>query len=77
MVQIKSLFLDEWAVVYLSEYLHIGCERHLITEWWNFSDERIAQMDSGALEWWKKYKGFIRQAIELSPAVPTGHEDAA
>jgi len=30
-------------------------------------------MDSGALEWWRKWKTIIFQIIEMSPAKPTGY----
>ena len=76
MREIKTLLLDVWPVTYTATHLHIGCERHLITEWWDFDDDRIARMDIKALGWWKKWKDFIRQAIEMSPAVPTGREES-
>ena len=67
--RIKSIFIERYPVAYTSECLQIGCERHDITEWMGFDDERILEMDGDtALAWWKKYKGFIKQAIELSPA---------
>ena len=71
MRQIKSLFLEAYPVAYTSEYLQIGCERHTIMEWWEFDDDRIEEMDGEkALIFWAKYRDFIRQAIELSPATP-------
>ena len=76
MVEIKTLILDIWPVTYTTDHLHIGCERHLISEWWEFDDERIAQMDSKALAWWKKWKAYIQQTIELSPATPTGNKES-
>ena len=76
MREIKTVLLDTWSVTYTADHLHIGCERHLITEWWDFDDDRIARMDIKALGWWKKWKDFIRQAIEMSPAVPTGREES-
>ena len=75
MGEIKSIALDTYAIAYTDTYLQIGCERHEIGEWWAFDDERIDQMDKGALEWWKKWKPFIQQAIEMSPATPTKRED--
>ena len=74
--EIKSLFLSEtYSITYTSEVLQIGCESHLIADWWEFDNKRIAEMDGKtALTFWKKYKAFIKQAIELSPAKPTGAE---
>ena len=74
MREVKNLLFDTFTVTYTSEILHIGCESHLISDWWAFDDEVISRMDSGALLWWGRYKDFIKMAIEISPAVPTGHE---
>ena len=76
MREIKTVLLDTWSVTYTADHLHIGCERHLITEWWDFDDDRIARMDIKALEWWKKWKAYIQQTIELSPATPTGNKES-
>jgi hypothetical protein len=76
MAEIKSQFLEIWPLTYTAWHLHIGCERHRITEWWEFDDARIATMDENALVWWKKWKDFIRQAIELSPATPTKNAES-
>ena len=76
MAEIKTLLLEVWSITYTAEHLHIGCERHLISDWWDFDDERIARMDSKALAWWKKWKAFIQHAIELSPATPTGNKES-
>ena len=75
MSEIKSIAIDTYDIAYTATYLQIGCELHEIDEWWAFDDERIDRMDSGALEWWKKWKPFIQQAIEMSPATPTKRED--
>ena len=74
MCEVKSLSLDNYSVTYTSEVLQIGCECHLISDWWTFDDKAISKMDSDALAWWVRYKEFIKMAIEISPAVPTGHE---
>ena len=79
---IKSIFLDTYPITYTDEYLQIGCEKHLIKDWWKFDEDRIRQMDGqAAVDWWAKYKTFVKRAIKLSPAKPTGYvekqEDAA
>ena len=68
---IKSLQLEKYDICYTSEVLQIGCEQHSIKAWFEFSDDEIARMEDGALEWWNKWKVFIKTAIELSPAEPT------
>jgi hypothetical protein len=58
--------------------MQIGCERHLITEWAEFDDKRILEMDGkDALKFWRKYKSWIFQAIELAPAEPTKTDEVA
>lgn len=74
MKEIKSIFIDKYPVTYTADILQIGCERHRINDWWKFYDEEINSMDDGALEWWGKYKSIIKETIELSPAIETGHE---
>jgi uncharacterized protein YjbI with pentapeptide repeats len=71
---IKSIFVsEEYPIVYTVYYLQIGCERHLISEWSEFDDARIVQMDGKkALEFWRKYKEFIFMSIQIAPAKHTG-----
>ena len=74
--QMKSIFLDEYPITYTAEVMQIGCKRYKINDWWQFDDEQILKMDGKrALKFWRKYKEFIKQAIELSPATPTGKEN--
>lgn len=64
---------DTYAIAYTSDVIQIGCERHTISEWAEFDDKRILEMDGKtALRWWRKYKDWIFQTIELCPAKPTG-----
>ena len=69
---IKSLQLEKYPIAYTPSVLQIGCKNYLISEWVEFDDKKIAQMDSGALEWWKKWKSTIMQTIERDPCEPTG-----
>ena len=83
--EIKSLFVSEaYPITYTAEYLQIGCQRHAIADWWEFSDGRIIDMDGKkALKFWREWKDTIRAIIEKSPATPTtpnaaeAQEDAA
>lgn len=77
---IKSIFVSEvYPIVYTVDYLQIGCERHLISDWSNFDDRRILEMDGKrALEFWKSFKDFIFMSIKIAPASATGFvEDKA
>ena len=57
-----------WKISYTHDFLQIGCEGHLISEWWEFDDERISQMDKKALTWWKESKSILKSVIEEFPA---------
>ena len=70
---IKSVFLETYPIAYTSNTLQIGCQKHPITDWWEFEDDEIIEMDGEeALVWWKKWKGQIKTLIEMSPAESTG-----
>ena len=71
MKHIKTLQTDKYLVSYTTRVLQIGCKKHSIEEWKNFDDDTISKMDSGALEWWAKWKPIIMQIIEMSPCEPT------
>ena len=71
MRHIKSLQTERYTITYTSTILQIGCKRFTIDEWKNFDDKTISRMDSGALEWWAKWKPIIMQIIEMSPCEPT------
>ena len=68
--EIKSILVaEEYSIVYTADYLQIGCERHKITDWWDFDDERIINMDGEkALKFWEEWKNVIKKIIEKSPA---------
>ena len=68
---IKSIQTEKYYITYTSSTLQVGCQRHSIEEWQKFSDETIAKMDNGALEWWTKWKPIIMQIIEMAPCEPT------
>jgi len=72
MVTVKSVQADIWPVAYTHDTLQIGCQRHLITEWWAFEDKEIERMDSRALTWWVVWKPILQAMISASPADPTG-----
>lgn len=64
--EIKTLLCCKYKVSFTKDLLSIGCKQHKISEWKNFSDDEIAQMDDGELELWIKWKDFIFMAIDLS-----------
>ena len=63
---ILSMQVTQWGIAFTKTHLAIRCKQYSIEEWRNFNDDEISKMNYGALEWWKKWKDFIFQAIELS-----------
>ncbi|HFQ2795018.1 TPA: pentapeptide repeat-containing protein [Pseudomonas aeruginosa] len=70
--EVKSIQLDVWPVTYTATHMQIGCQQHLISEWWDFDEETISSMDQDALAWWVVWKPILQQIIQASPAQPSG-----
>ena len=68
---IKIIQVEKYDIVYTASTLQIGCQSHSIEKWQKLSDETVAKMDNGALEWWKKWKPIIMQIIEMAPCEST------
>ena len=50
---------EEYYVIIMDTHIKIGCKLYKHTEWENFTDDEIAAMDEGALEWWNEWRGMI------------------
>jgi uncharacterized protein YjbI with pentapeptide repeats len=61
---IFTLQIDKWLIGFTKDILQIGCQRHSIEDWRNLSDETINDMASGALAWWKRWKGPLFTIID-------------
>ena len=70
MKEIKTLMFDNWIISYTNTNMAIGCQQHLIKDWWNFTDTDIDKMFNGALIWWKKWKPILKRIIKISSATP-------
>ena len=74
---IKCIQIDQYPITYTADIMQIGCKRHPIKDWAEFDDARILEMDGKkALKFWRKYKGWIFQTIEMCPAKPTGADES-
>ncbi len=49
----------DWNVTITDKHIKIGCQMHPISFWEKASTEIIAKMETGALEFWGKYKNAI------------------
>ena len=74
--EIKSIFtFKTYPITYTDKVMQIGCERHELSEWWDFDDARIVKMDGKkALKFWRESKDIIKQIIELFPATESKSE---
>ena len=74
--EIKSLFIsDKYPISYTHEHLQIGCQRHMIGDWWEFDDKRIIEMDGrNALKFWRESKEAIKMIVEKFPATKTNYK---
>ena len=74
--EIKSIFtFKTYPITYTDKVMQIGCERHELSEWWEFDDARIVKMDGKtALKFWRESKDIIKQIIELFPATESKSE---
>ena len=73
---IKNIQIEDWPISYTSEIMQIGCQRHPLDAWRNFSDAEIRAMDGKkALTFWHKWRETIFKVIEMAPAQPTKAAD--
>ena len=73
---IKNIQIEDWPISYTSEIMQIGCQRHPLDAWRNFSDAEIRAMDvRKALTFWHKWRETIFKIIEMAPAQPTKAAD--
>ena len=64
MIEVKSAQFERYKLTWTADVLHIGCQRHPIADWFNFTDLRIDAMDRGhSLVWWNKWKEVIRKLV--------------
>ena len=60
-----------WSISFNGTHLQIGCQTHPLESWEVFSDDEIAKMDLGALEFWRVHKtwvlGLARSLLESRP----------
>jgi len=63
--EIKTIQTGVWHLSYSKETMAIGCEQHVISDWFSFDDERITKMDDEALKFWRKWKPILQQIMEI------------
>ena len=48
-----------WPAYITKGFIRVGCQAHSLDMWRNFSDQEIAEMARGALDFWKQNKEMI------------------
>jgi hypothetical protein len=56
---VNTITTNKYIITIADNYMKIGCRNHSIKDWEAFTDEQIADMDTGALAWWKVWKPII------------------
>ena len=50
---------EYYNIVKTKKFIQIGCKKHTLEEWKNFTNKEIEKMDKNALVFWEKYKNLI------------------
>ena len=63
--EIFTFQTNKYTVVIYQDRIQIGCKNFSQSEWFNFSDDEISEMDSGALDWWCIHKQHVKTWCEM------------
>ena len=63
--EIFTFQTNRYTVVIYQDRLQIGCKNFSQSEWFNFSDDEITEMDSEALHWWCTHKQHVKTWCEM------------
>ena len=64
-VEVLTFQTNKYPVVIYQDRLQIGCKNFSQSEWFNFSDDEISEMESGALNWWRTHKQHVKTWCEM------------
>ena len=63
--EIFTFQTNKYTVVIYQDRIQIGCKNFSQSEWFNFSDDEITEMDSEALHWWCTHKQHVKTWCEM------------
>ena len=63
--EIFTFQTNKYTVVICQDRIQIGCKNFSQSEWFNFSDDEITEMDSEALDWWCTHKQHVKTWCEM------------
>jgi hypothetical protein len=61
---LRTMQLRPYTVTVCDDWVQIGCEGHRWYEWRSFNDDIINDMDSNALEWWRRHKALVQAFVD-------------
>ena len=61
--EVKSLQIGKYLISYHKDVLNIGCQSYTLKEWADFTDDKIRDMDTSALEWWNMNKHILIELV--------------
>ena len=64
-VEVLTFQTNKYTVVICQDRIQIGCKNFSSEKWFNFSDDEISKMDSGALNWWYTHKQHVKTWCEM------------
>ena len=64
-VEIFTFQTNKYPVVIYQDRIQIGCKNFSQSEWFNFSDDEITEMDTEALDWWCTHKQHVKIWCEM------------
>lgn len=62
-IQISGL---RWLITIFDKDMQIGCEYHSLADWWSYDNDRISDMGSHALGFWKQHKGTLQDVCKAT-----------
>ena len=63
--EVLAFQTNKYTVVIYQDRIQIGCKNFSQSEWFNFSDDEITEMDSEALNWWYTHKQHVKTWCEM------------
>ena len=63
--EIFTFQTNKYPVVIYQDLIQIGCKNFSQSEWFNFSDDEITEMDTETLDWWCTNKQHVKIWCEM------------
>ena len=62
-----QILTDTYDIIIFDAHMQIGCEFHLLSDWWGFSNKRISEMDgTKARRFWELWKAPLKEICKAN-----------